>query len=183
MSRLLSDRVKKTPSSQVSAERYDFLKLSEAEPDLGVPSATGSVLVSTSTGVRSWTDEPVFSAVDVELGLRVLDGTSGVVSETSGSTFSLTTDVATTIDSWDKTQYRSAKYIIQVSQGFEFQVSEFRLIHNGTNAFFTEYSVLSTNGDLATLTADISENNVRIQIELSIASAAEIKMQRTLLTV
>jgi hypothetical protein len=38
----------------VSAERYDFLKLSEAEPDLGVPASNGFLLTSTTTGQRAW---------------------------------------------------------------------------------------------------------------------------------
>lgn len=54
MSRLLSERVKKIPATEVSAERYSFLKLSEAEPDLGVPESGGLVLSSTTAGERIW---------------------------------------------------------------------------------------------------------------------------------
>jgi len=54
MSRLLSERVKKVPATDVSEDRYLFLKLSEAEPDLGVPPSSGYVLTSTTTGIRSW---------------------------------------------------------------------------------------------------------------------------------
>lgn len=54
MTKLLSDRVKKIPATQVSADRYSFLKLSEAEPDLGVPSSNGYVLASQTDGTRSW---------------------------------------------------------------------------------------------------------------------------------
>lgn len=61
MSRLLSDRVKKIPATDVSAERYSFLKLSEAEPDLGVPNTNGYVLSSTVDGERLWV--PAASAV------------------------------------------------------------------------------------------------------------------------
>lgn len=54
MSRLVSSKVKKIPPSQVSESRYDFLQLSEAEPDLGAPSENGYLLVSQSDGTRSW---------------------------------------------------------------------------------------------------------------------------------
>jgi hypothetical protein len=54
MSKLLSERVKKIPANQVSADRYVFLKLSEAEPDLGVPAGNGYLMSSTTAGTRSW---------------------------------------------------------------------------------------------------------------------------------
>lgn len=54
MSRLVSSKVKKTPPSQVSESRYDFLQLSEAEPDLGVPGGNDYILTSNVDGERSW---------------------------------------------------------------------------------------------------------------------------------
>jgi hypothetical protein len=54
MSRLISNKVKKTPSTQVSEDRYNFLQLSEAEPDLGAPLGDGYVLTSDLDGSRSW---------------------------------------------------------------------------------------------------------------------------------
>jgi hypothetical protein len=52
--RLLSGRVKKVSGGQLNASRHKFLDLSNAEPDLGFPDATGSVLISTNTGTRAW---------------------------------------------------------------------------------------------------------------------------------
>ena len=54
MTKLISGRIKKTPSANVSASRYDFLKLSEAEPDLGLPAANGYVLSGNVDGTRRW---------------------------------------------------------------------------------------------------------------------------------
>jgi hypothetical protein len=51
---LLSGRVKKTPPNQVSADRYDWITLQEAEPDLGLPNVSGAVLLSADDGTRSW---------------------------------------------------------------------------------------------------------------------------------
>lgn len=53
-SRLLSGRVKKVSGGQLDANRKKYLSLSNAEPDLGYPDATGSVLISTNTGTRVW---------------------------------------------------------------------------------------------------------------------------------
>ena len=54
MSKILSGKVRKIPSTDVSDTRYNFLSLSEAEPDLGVPQYDGYVLVSSADGTRSW---------------------------------------------------------------------------------------------------------------------------------
>lgn len=54
--KLLSGRVPVTPYSNLPNNRYQFLGLSDAEPSLGVPSATGSLFTSTSIGVRSWSN-------------------------------------------------------------------------------------------------------------------------------
>jgi hypothetical protein len=54
MARLLSGRVKKVPPTEVSSERYDFIELSETEPDLGVPPVSGYVLSSDTVGNRTW---------------------------------------------------------------------------------------------------------------------------------
>ena len=60
MSKLLSDRVKKIPPTEVSPDRYEFLRLSEAEPDLGIPPQNNSVLTSDSLGVRAWLGPDAF---------------------------------------------------------------------------------------------------------------------------
>lgn len=71
MSTLLTGKVQKTPSAEVSADRYVFLKLSEAEPDLGLPAVSGYVLSSTTTGTRSWVAqsgaEPVAAGTDGQI--------------------------------------------------------------------------------------------------------------------
>lgn len=56
MANIKSGKVKKTPSTEVSPDRYEFLGLSEAEPDLGVPAENGYILTSSDEGVRSWSE-------------------------------------------------------------------------------------------------------------------------------
>ena len=48
----LSGKVSKTPSTEADPDRYDFLDLSNAEPDLGVPSMDNAISTSTTTGER-----------------------------------------------------------------------------------------------------------------------------------
>lgn len=54
MTKLISGKVKKTPSANVSSTRYQFLKLEEAEPDLGLPTSNGQALLGLVNGTRYW---------------------------------------------------------------------------------------------------------------------------------
>lgn len=50
----LSGKVAKTPSDQADPDRYEFLDLSNAEPDLGVPTTNNAIATSDTTGNRVW---------------------------------------------------------------------------------------------------------------------------------
>lgn len=50
----LSGKVTKTPSTQADPERYNYLDLSNAEPDLGVPSRDQAIATSNTSGQRVW---------------------------------------------------------------------------------------------------------------------------------
>ena len=54
MGDFLSGKVKKTAPANVAANRYKFLKLQDAEPDLGLAPANNSLLTSNTTGTRYW---------------------------------------------------------------------------------------------------------------------------------
>lgn len=53
-SRLLSGKVKKITGSELDLDRSLFLNLSNAEPDLGIPTINGSILVADADGTRYW---------------------------------------------------------------------------------------------------------------------------------
>lgn len=52
---LFSGKVLTVPPTDVSANRYKWLKLAEAEPNFGVPTVDGAFIYSTTTGERNWT--------------------------------------------------------------------------------------------------------------------------------
>ena len=54
MSEFLSGKVRKTSPADVAENRYKFLKLEEAEPDLGVAPANNSLATSDASGSRYW---------------------------------------------------------------------------------------------------------------------------------
>ena len=56
-SRLLTGKVKKVYGDRLTVDRYNNLSLSQAEPDLGLPSKDGSILIgSTSSNIRTWSN-------------------------------------------------------------------------------------------------------------------------------
>ncbi len=54
MTKLISGRIAKVDSANVSADRYQFIELSETEPDLGLPSELGQIFTSDLSGNRYW---------------------------------------------------------------------------------------------------------------------------------
>lgn len=93
------------------------------------------------------------------------------------------TTSSTAVDSFAATTYRGAKYLVQVTQGSNYQVSEILVIHNGTTTNMTEYGVVETNGSLSTFTTDISGGNVRLLVVMGSATSATINITRTALVV
>jgi hypothetical protein len=84
MARLLSGRVKVTPPTGVSTDRYSYLRLEEAEPNAGLPGVDGYVLASDLSGNRFWRSAPGASAVN---GLTIKE--DGVVVGTAASVNSI----------------------------------------------------------------------------------------------
>jgi hypothetical protein len=54
--RLISGRSKKVTGTELAPDRYTFLDLSNAEPDLGLPDTDSAVLVGRLDGTRDWVD-------------------------------------------------------------------------------------------------------------------------------
>jgi hypothetical protein len=117
---------------------------------------------------------------------------SAVTYQTSGTTIAtdnvvqvtgIVTTSPTTVDSWAKATYRSAKYLVQVTQGTNYQVSEIMVIQDGTNTYMTEFAVIETNGVLATFTSSISGANAQLIVTMGSVTSATINIQRTLLAV
>jgi hypothetical protein len=118
------------------------------------PSGTGKTLINSDAIV----DGTLSITGGISLG-NIAFSTASVAGAT----------VLTTVDSFDKTLFRSAKYQIQIQctagpDAGTFEASELLLIHDGTSAFMTQWAVLTTGANsLATFTVDISGNDVRLR--------------------
>ena len=94
---------------------------------------------------------------------------------------------AATLDSWSITNHRAAKYFISINNTTTNEVSstEVMLIHDGTNAFVTEFNTIISNAEttpLATFSADISGGNARLRGANGTAGTCRITMYRILLS-
>ena len=76
----------------------------------------------------------------------------------------------TTIDTIDNTTYRSAKYVVQVTNGTKFQAQEALVVTDGTTATVVPYGIVQTSGNLGVLSATQSGTNVLVQFTAANAS-------------
>jgi hypothetical protein len=112
-------------------------------------------------------------------------GSSGTAhaSELITTATNTNTTADTEIDSWSSTTFRSAKLIVQVTQGANYQVSEIMVTHDGTTAYPTEYAVLNTGTEIATFSFAISSNLLRLRVTQGSATSATYKIRKSLIYV
>lgn len=89
-----------------------------------------------------------------------------------------------TIDSFSVSDYRSAKYIVQVSDtaNAQYQSSEILLTHNDTTPAIWVYGTVYTSNNLVEFTASISSGKVNLQAN-SIGVNCVVKIQKTYITI
>lgn len=88
-----------------------------------------------------------------------------------------TTDAGQIVDSFNAAEFRTAKYLIQMSAGSDFHVTEVLLIHDGTNTFMSEYGTILTNGSLGEFSSELSGGNVNLLVEPNQINT-NVKVQR-----
>ena len=85
---------------------------------------------------------------------------------------------AKTIDTWDKTLYTSAKYIVQVVDSGDVHTQELMVIHDGTDVYISEYGIITTAGELGVFDGVITGGNVLITFTPTGATAMTIQTVR-----
>ena len=130
---------------------------------------TGQMLVCNTAGEFNTSSAPTLNG---KLGIGFFDATASNVKGTldidqlaSHDTASTTTATTsqTSIFSFDKSVFRTAKLVISVtdSDGSNYHSTEMLVIHDGTDAYKTEYGSIFTS-QLATFAVDVSGTNVRV---------------------
>lgn len=67
------------------------------------------------------------------------------------------------IDSFNITQYRTVKYLIQIISGGEVESIEISLIHTDINVLMSQYNLMVSGTELGTFTAGIDSTNVYLR--------------------
>ena len=108
----------------------------------------------------------------------------GILSTAAMNVASLTTAATTTVnlDTFVKTNYRTAKYLIQATSLANVHSCEIIMTHDGTNTYMTEYAMVRNAGSIFNLTSDISVNDVRLRVTPAVTDSTTFKVIRTSLT-
>lgn len=86
-------------------------------------------------------------------------------------------NVATTLDSFSNSTYRSAKYIVQATNGTNYQVSEALVIQGGGTAYVSEYGVMQTGSNLGVVSSTVSGGNTLLQF-VAANSSTKVRLFR-----
>jgi hypothetical protein len=136
--------------------KIDVRRLTTTQTVIAITDATGYNEVATNTdGVT------IYSGTTSKVPTLKVDANGALVSGL-GNVVVSTANVETAIDTFSKTAYRSAKYLIQATAGGVYQTMEALVIHDDTTPTVTTFGVVSTNGNLGILTTGISGSTVSV---------------------
>jgi hypothetical protein len=135
---------------------------------------------------RSWTpnNDGTGSGLDADL----LDGQHGAyyapVTHTHTvvgvlPTVNISTVTTTVIDSWAVSSYYAAKYLIHVQQGAGYYTTELLVTYTGVSSSIVEYAIITSNEALVDFSTDVSAGTVRLNVTMTSATAATIRVIST----
>jgi hypothetical protein len=118
------------------------------------------------TDVDTSSTPPVLNQALVWNGSNWVPGTpssSSIIIEDNETLVS--SDPSQTIDTFDKTLYRTAKYLIQAIYDNEVHATEVTLTHNDSSVFNNEYGTIYTGASsLITVSAEVDSTNVYLKV-------------------
>ena len=85
------------------------------------------------------------------------------------------------MDSFTAGTYRSAKYLLQATQESNYHTSEILVIHDGTNAYFSQYGIIITNSSLYDVSVSLASGSVKLNVTPASNSSTVFKWSRTLI--
>lgn len=87
-----------------------------------------------------------------------------------------------TVDTFSTSAYRSAEYLIQMSNSTHHQVSKLLAVHDNVNALVTEYGIINTGVQMGVFSATIISGNFSLQC-VPTSSTITAKIFKTMVTV
>lgn len=148
-------------------------------------SSTFQIILQNTTQSTSTTSGALIISGGIGVGKRVNCESLQIADAVFDSTQTVVNTTATTaIDTYSLTQFRSAKYLVQIDEGIganaDFELREILLVADNNNRVWaTEYGVVTSNGDLGTFAAEVSAGNVILYFTAFAATNKTIKVLRT----
>jgi hypothetical protein len=96
---------------------------------------------------------------------------------------STSSNTQTTIDTWSISAYRSAKYIVQMTQNSNCHVIELLLLQNGSSSFLTQYGEVTSGTILGTFDSSITGSTLNLLITPTSSNLMTINIVRDLISV
>ena len=145
--------------------------------NIGIQSAgiviANNVGINTLNFVGSGNSITYFPATNtLDVSIAGSSGGGGGVSETSTDVSSTS---ATSTGSFAKASKRSASVLAQITQGSNYQVGRYLVIHDGTTVTTVEESAVATGSMLGTFEGVINGDDVEFRVTMSSSSSATIK--------
>ena len=130
---------------------------------------TGAVVITGGLGVGKR-----INCESLKIADTVFDSTQTLVNTTS----------TTAIDTYSTSQFRSAKYLVQIDEGIgtnaDFELREILLVaDNNSQVWATEYGVVTSHGDLGVFAAGMTGTTVTLYFTAYAATNKTIKVLRT----
>jgi len=179
-----------TPSTYISDSSVNNLTLTNhngvtysSNTALTTAYQNSSPSISTTTGALVVVGGVGVSGNVYANGLVVSNTTTNA---TSSKYIIQTSTAATTqnvIDTWPTNTYRSAKYMIQMTQGLNYHVIESLIVQNGSTAFMSQYNEVTTGVILGTFDASITSGTLSLLLTPSSANSMTINIVKDLISV
>ena len=128
-----------------------------------IPVGTQAVVIAQSTNSVGVLDPKSVGLETLADNIKVFEQGNDIVAGTS----------ATVVSAFNKSQYRSAKYVVTVESGGEFETREALVVHDGTSAYIVEYGVVFTGSSFLGDT-DVQVNGESIELLYTAESAGAV---------
>jgi hypothetical protein len=156
---------------------------------VGSDATTDTVKFANGTGVAVAYTDANTATISIGQSVATSDavtfGSVNIDSRSLLDTLTLTTSATTAdqvLDSFSAATYRTAKYLISIASGTDYQALEILVVHNGTTASQTTYADIATNVNLAAFSVDINSGNVRL-LTTPVNAVTVYKVTRTAIVV
>ena len=109
-----------------------------------------------------------------------VDFGSPAVLRLEGASSTKTSSSQASVDSFTAASYRSAQYQVQITRGSIYQMTTINVLHDGTNAYLSEFGTIRTGVNLATFDADINSGSLRLLATPTSSDSTVFKITKTL---